>query len=572
MSAFRIPSTGLTVGLDKLKDGYVILDSYPLDEHQKNMLIARKYEVGTTGIFVRPGTVIEEVTRPVTCGRRGCVVPRCAAEEARKISSALTHVFRATGNTVLAVTVPRLANAVEFEAALLAVIDAGWELANYKGVESVYGLVAVPEWHLEGRCVTRANEVIRKGASFFRNSFPYHQHVTVSVELADNAPVEAIEIAFTEALRKRVDESIYRGSLEWKEAAADIAEIKATGLKNSVPVGLLKPLGSLANSDWFKLDYITKNLDARNHALHGGVAGAWGVERQRAICDELLVPGNRKNRVTPLRGVLLSNYTWFNAYAYPQNDVEIRFMSQGNTGWNRKSLEQDVTRRRKGFSFEDPFNDYAPVFYDPSTGWVEEITYCGVTLSAVIPASVIDSDLNVTVAESLRVAREKVRALLMEDCAKMSAAIRTAELKALYAALCASKRVKQQERAERLEKLLYPLVAPLSIKKAAPEPIGGAFITQDVQSVAQKARPPPGSSAARLPILPSIKDIDLVASNSLNGATKAGITQHQAPDFHYLTGGYPGFGVSAVRQKETPNRDWLGVLRSYLSGVTVPLR
>lgn len=486
MSTFSVPATGLTVGLDKLKDGYVIIDSYPLDEHQKNMLIAREYEESTAGIFVRPGTLIEEAIRPVTCGRRGCTVPRCAESEARKISSALTHVFRATGNAVLAVTVPRLANAAEFEAALLAVIDAGWELANYKGVESVYGLVAVPEWHLEGRCVERSNEVIRKGASFFRNSFPYHQHVTVSVELADDAPVEAIEIAFTEALRKRVDESIYRGSLAWKEAAADIAEIKEKNLVNSVPVGLLKPLGTLANSDWFKLDYITKNLDARTHSPYGGVSGAWGVERQRAICDELLVPGNRKNRVTPLRGVLLSNYTWFNAYAYPQNDVEVPFMSQGNTGWNRKSIEQDVTRRRKGFYVEDDR------FYDPETGWVEEITHNGVTLSVTIPASVIDSDLTVTVAESLKVARAEVRTRLIAACEKISAAIRTAELKALYAAVSAVMSVMAQERAKSLEKLLRPLVAPLSIKKAAPKPFRVTFDTVNVQSTAQKARPPPG--------------------------------------------------------------------------------
>lgn len=499
METFRIPPTGLTVGLDKLKDGYVIIDSYPLDEHNKIVLKAREYEESTAGIFVRPGTVIEEATRPVTCGRRGCTLPRCAAEEARKISSALTHVFRATGNAVLMVTVPRLANAAEFEAALLAVIDAGWELANYKGVESVYGLTAVPEWHLEGRCAERANEVLRKGSSFFRKSFPYHQHATLSLNLADNAPVEAIEIAFTEALRKRVDESIYRGSLAWKDAATDIAEIKATGLKDSVPVGLLKPLGTLANSDWFKLDYITKNLDARNHALLGGNSGAWGVERQKAICDALLVPGNRKDRVTPLRGVLLNNYGWFNAYAYPQNDVEVRFMSQGNTGWNRKSIEQDVSRRRKGFYVEED------KFYDPSTGWVEEITHHGVTLTATIPASVIDSDLTVTVAESLRVARAEVRTRLIAACEEISAAIRTAELKALYAAVTAVMSVMAQERAERLEKLLCPLVAPLSVKKAAPKPFRVAFDTVNVQSTAQKARAPPGSSAARLLILPSIR-------------------------------------------------------------------
>ena len=137
MEAFRIPPTGITLGVDKLKDGYVIGDSYLLDEHQKNILKARKYEESTTGVFVYPDSPAEVATIPVTCKRRKCTVPRCAEEEAPKISSALTHVFRATGNAVLMVTVPRLANAAEFEAALLAVIDAGWELANYEGVESV---------------------------------------------------------------------------------------------------------------------------------------------------------------------------------------------------------------------------------------------------------------------------------------------------------------------------------------------------------------------------------------------------------------------------------------------------
>lgn len=491
MEAFRIPPTGITLGLDKLKDGYVILDSQSVDEHQKNILKARKYEESTTGVFVYPDSPVEVATIPVTCGRRKCTVPRCAAEEARKISSTLTHVFRATGNAVMAVTVPRLANAAEFEEALYAVIDAGWELNSHDGVESVYGLVAVPEWHLEGRCADRANEVIRKGASFFRKSFPYHQHATLSLNLADNAPVEAIEIAFTEALRNRVDKSIYRGSLSWGETADDIDAVKVSQLKDSVPVGLLKPLGTLGNDDWFKLDYITKNLMTTQHALYGGDSGAWGVERQRAICDELLVPGNRKNRVTPLRGVLLNNYSWFNAYAYPQGDKEVRFMSQGNTGWNRQSLEQDTKRRRKGFSFEDPYNDYAPAFYNPKTGWVEEVTHQGVTLSATIPASVIDADLSITVLESIKRARFEVRSRLIARCEKISAAIRTAELKALCAAVSAVMSVMAQERAKRLEKLIRPLVAPLSIKKAAHMPRRVASFTLGVQPQAQKARAPP---------------------------------------------------------------------------------
>lgn len=517
MDTFKIPATGLTVGIDKLRDGYVIVGSYPIDEHHKEILKAREYEESTAGIFVRPDSPIEVGTYSVTCGRRGCTVPRCAAEEARKISSALTHVFRATGNAVMAVTVPRLANAREFEAALWAVIDAGSVIASHDGVEGVYGLVAVPEWHLEGRCADRANEVIRKGAAFFRSSFPYHQHATISLTLADDAAVEDIEAAFTEALRSRVDENIYRGSLEWDDAAVDIAEIKAKGLEDSVPVGLLKPLGALGNSDWYKLDYITKNLDARTHSMYGGVAGAWGVERQRAICDALLVPGDRKKRVTPLRGVKLDNYTWFNAYAYPVGDdehrVETRFMSQGNTGWTRKAVEDDTKRRRVGFEVEEGR------FYTPATGWLEEVTHEGVTLSEVITSTVLDADLTVTAAEALKRARVEVRARLMGECEAESARIganvamlraikaerRARFTRAMYAALCAVLSGLAQERAVTLQVLLRGILALLGMKKAAHMPPGFALVLLDVQSTAQKARAPPRHTCRPPVCLASIK-------------------------------------------------------------------
>lgn len=525
MEAFRIPPTGLTVGVDKLRDGYVIVDSYRIDEHHKEVLKARKYLVGATGVFVCPDSPIEVGTYSVPCGRRGCVRPGCAEQEARNISSALTHVFRATGNAVMAVTVPRLANAAEFEEALYAVIDAGSVIASHDGVESVYGLVAVPEWHLEGRCADRANEVIRKGAAFFRSSFPYHMHASISLTIADDAVVEDVEEAFTVALRNRVDESIYRGTLEWNDAASDIAEIKAKGLEDSVPVGLLKPLGTLGNSDWFKFDYLTKNLDARTHALYGGVAGAWSVKRQRAICDELLVPGNSKRRVTPLRGVKLDNYGWFNAYAYPVGDdehrVEHRFMSQGGTGWTRKAVEDDTKRRRVGFEVEDDR------FYDPSTGWLEEVTHKGVTLSEVITSTVIDADLTVTAAEALKRARAEVRARLMAECEAESARIganvamlraikadrRVRFTKAMYAALSVVLSVMAQERALTMQELLRGLVAPLGIEKAAHMPRRVASFTLGVQPQAQKARAPPRHTCRPPVILPSIKDLDLLLNN-----------------------------------------------------------
>lgn len=500
-----MPPTGITVGVDKLRDGYVIVDSYRIDEHHKEVLKARKYLVGATGVFVCPDSPVEVGTYSVPCGRRGCVRPGCAEQEARNISSALTHVFRATGNAVMAVTVPRLANAAEFEAALWAVIDAGSVIASHDGVEGVYGLVAVPEWHLEGRCADRANEVIRKGAAFFRSSFPYHMHASISLTLAEGADIEGIEEVFTKALRNRVDESIYRGTLEWNDAASDIAEIKAKNLTASVPVGLLKPLGELGNSDWYKFDYPVKNMDARTHALYGGVAGAWSVERQRAICDELLVPGDSKKRSTPLRGVKLNNYGWFNTYAYPVDGVEASFMSQGNTGWTRKAVEDDAKRRRKGFEVEPDR------FYDPATGWLEEVTHKGVTLSEVITSTVIDADLTVTAAEALKRARVEVRARLMAECEAESARIEAnyAQLRAVKAdrhmrftkAMCAALSVVlsvlAQERALTMQELLRGLLAPLDTKKAALSQVMVMVPSINVQLLAQLPRPPPRKSAAR---------------------------------------------------------------------------
>lgn len=501
METFRIPSTGLVVGLDKLKSDYVIVGSYSIDEHHKKILKARKYRIGATGIFVYPDSPIEVGTRSVTCGRRGCTVPRCAESEARKISSALTHVFRATGNTVMAVTVPRLATASEYEAALWAVIDAGSVIASHEGVEGVYGLVAIPEWHRQGRTADRAAEVTAKGD---RASYPYHMHATLSLTLSDDAEVAAVEAAYTQALRDRLDRTIsgYRAYLDWGDAASDIAAIKAKALEDSVPVGLLKPLGSLGNSDWYKLDYVVKNLDARTHALYGGVAGAWGVERQRAICDALLVSGDRTKRTTPLRGVKLDNYGWLNAYAYPVGDdehrVEHRFMAQGST-WTRKTIEEDAKRRRKGFTVEDDRT------YDPSTGWTEKVTHEGVTLSEVITSEVIDADLTVTVGESLKRARMEARARLMGECEAVASQIRANVAllraikayrrirftRAMYAALSAVLSGLAQECAARLSGLLRVALGSLGAEKAAPMPRGCALVLSDVQSTAQRARAPP---------------------------------------------------------------------------------
>ena len=54
-----MPPTGLTVGVDKLRDGYVIVGSRRIDKHHKEILKARRYEVSATGIFVYPNSPVE---------------------------------------------------------------------------------------------------------------------------------------------------------------------------------------------------------------------------------------------------------------------------------------------------------------------------------------------------------------------------------------------------------------------------------------------------------------------------------------------------------------------------------
>ena len=194
-----IPATSVAE-YPKLLDGSVILDEKVIDHHKKLITIAREYEEGTSGLFVYPET--ETIARFTRCGRRTCADWRCAIAESSKLNAMLTRVFRAMGNTVLTVTVPRLADGADFEWALHSVIEAGWHVMTECEGVSVYGLTAVPEWHDEGITATRAWEVVTAGN---RKKFPYHQHPTVILTLRDGgASLEELEVAFTECVCVRV--------------------------------------------------------------------------------------------------------------------------------------------------------------------------------------------------------------------------------------------------------------------------------------------------------------------------------------------------------------------------------
>lgn len=513
-----IPATSVAE-YPKLSDGSVILDEKVIDHHKKLITIAREYEEGTSGLFVYPET--ETVARFTRCGRRTCDDWRCAIAESSKLNALLTRVFRAMGNTVLTVTVPRLADGGEWEHALHSVIEAGWEvMGECEGVD-FYGLVAAPEWHAEGITADRAAEVVAAGD---RKKYPYHQHPTVILTMGEGAPsLEDLEVAFTEAMRRHLDKVIpgYKASLKWGDARSDIAAIKAKALENSVPVAMAKPLDELTDSEWYRLTYILKNMDARTHRTNGGAGGAWGVVRQREICDALLV-GAQDTRVTPLRGVPIQRYGWVNTYAYhdPVTKEARRFLGMGDN-WTRKALEEDTKARRKGGKYFD-YVTRREEPYDPKMGVLESMTYKGVTLTDTISSEMVDADLTLTLSESIRRARSETRARLLDECKAeyarrearekaLDAAVvahyaqlrevkahrRIRFTKALYAALSGFMAVLAQEGVFSLIEALNRLLAPVETKKAAP-PVLGVRMFVSVYLTAHYPRPPPHKRAACL--------------------------------------------------------------------------
>ena len=525
MQGSFIPATAVAEK-PRLPDGSVILSERVINPHKKLVTIARKCEDSTAGLFAYP----ETFSRFTRCGRRTCADWRCAIAESSKLNETLTRVFRAMGDTVLTVTVPRLADGADFEWALHSVIEAGWHVMTECEGVSVYGLTAVPEWHDEGIAAARALETVAAGN---RKKYPYHQHPTVILTMGEGAPsLEDLEVAFTEAMREHLDKAIpgYKAALKWGDAASDIAAIKAKTLTDSVPVAMAKPLDELTDSEWYRLTYILKNLDSRTHRTNGGAGGAWGVVRQREICDELLV-GAQDTRVTPLRGVDVQRYGWINTYAYPdpETDMPRRFLSMGDN-WTRKTLEEDTKARRKGGKYFD-YVTRREELYDPAAGVLESMTYKGVALSEVITHEVIDADLTLTLSESIRRARSEVRARLLKDCKAeysrrvarekaLDAAVvahiaqlrevkayrRIRFTKALYAALSGFMAVLAQEGAFSLIEALNRLLAPVETKKAAP-PVLEVRMFVSVHLTAQYPRPPPHKRAARLGSYPVNKEV-----------------------------------------------------------------
>lgn len=440
--------------------------------------VAREYEVGTSGAFVRPGSEIYSVMDK--CRRADCIMPRCSADYERKLNQAVTRVIRSEGDYVFQVVAPRLAeDKAELAVAVESIRRAFWNLMGEVPGLDVYGGFVVGEWHKEG--VTRERAIQAMQAKV-RAKFPLHLHAELPAVGVPASMVPVIEKLANTLLRQALNEDIYKGNLPMGEVDADMRAIRNGAKRDSVPYVRLVPT-SEAGSKWFKAGYLLKHLSPESpynlrDADSAGLTGAAMVARHHEV--SALLPGVDKG---------------YSAWAYPGADGKRRSFFSMASGWDKRTVMADNRRRRCGD--ED---------WNPNAGLHVEVTHRGVTMSEVVPGQVVASSyLRLTLDGALHECRLDAEARLLDACEAVANQIEAnyAQLraikadrhmrftKAMYAALSVVLSVLAQERTKSLQELLYPLVVPLGIKKAAHMPRRVTSFTLGVQPQAQKARAPP---------------------------------------------------------------------------------
>lgn len=479
-----------------LKYGGLVIREYEAAGHIV-VDVAREadVEVSASGILLRPGAVVRSVMDK--CRRADCIMPRCSEWYERKLNQAVTRVLRSEGDYVFEVTAPRLAeDKAELAVAVEAIRRAFWKLMGEVPGLDVYGGFVVGEWHKEG--VTRERAIQAMQAKV-RGNFPLHLHAELPAVGVPASMVPVIEELANILLREALDADIYHGNLPMGEVGADLQAIRNGTKRKSVPYVRLVPTSEVG-SEWFKAGYLLKHLNPESpynlrDADSAGLNGAAMIARHHEV--NALLPGVDKG---------------YHAWAYPGADGKQRSFFSMASGWDKRNVMIDTHRRVCGGEYVDAETGLREV-WEPTAGLHVEVTHRGVTMSEVVPGRVVASSyLRLTLGGALHECRLDAEARLMAECEAESARIeanyaqlraikaerRTRFTRAMYAALSAVLSVMAQERALTMQELLRGLVAPLGIKKAAPKPLGGAFSTFGVQPTAQKARPPPGSSAARL--------------------------------------------------------------------------
>lgn len=483
------------------KYGGLVIREYEADHH-KVVVVAREYEVGTSGAFVCTGSEVYSVM--VGCKRADCILPRCSSWYERKLNQAVTRVLRSEGDYVFEVVAPRLAeDEVELAVAVESIRRVFWNLMGEVAGLDVYGGFVVGEWHKEG--VTRERAIQAMQAKV-RARFPLHLHAELPAVGVPASMVPVIERLANVLLREALDSDIYHGSLPMGDVDADMRAVRNGAKRDSVPYVRLVPTSEVG-SEWYKAGYLLKHLNPDSpHNLHdtdsAGLSGAAMVARHHEV--NALLPGVDKG---------------YHAWAYPGADGKQRSFFSMASGWNKRKVMVDTRRRICGGEYKDVETGLTEV-WNPSEGLDVEVTHRGVTLSEVVPGRVVTSSfLRLKLDDALHMCRLEAEARLLDACEAESARIEAnyAQLRvikadrrirfteAMYAALSAVLSGLAQERTKSLQELLRGLLAPLGIKKAALSQVTVMVPSVDVQSLAQLPRPPPRKSAARLHALSLVR-------------------------------------------------------------------
>lgn len=492
-----------------LKYGGMVIRKYEAAGHIF-VDVAREADVtiSPSGVLLCPGAEVWQAMD--YCKHADCIMPRCSRVNEWKLNQAVTRVLRSEGDYIFQVVAPRLAeDKAELRVAVEAIKRAFWNLMGEVPGLDVYGGFVVGEWHVEG--VTRERAIQAMQAKV-RARFPLHLHAELPAVGVPASMVPVIEKLANILLREALNEDIYRGNLPMGAVDADLRAIRNGAKRDSVPYVRLVPTSEVG-SEWFKAGYLLKHLNPAESPYHdseskGVLSDAGVIARHHEV--NALLPGSTKGY-----------YGW----AYPGADGRTRSFFSMASGWDKKHVMSDTYRRICGGEYKDAETGLTEV-WNPSEGLYVEVTHRGVTMSEVVPGRVVASSfLRLKLDDALHMCRLEAEARLMGACEAVANRRDYLAAKALYAALSAVLSGLAQERTKSLQGLLRGLLAPLGIKKAALKPFRFALVLLDVQSTAQKARAPPGSSAARLHAY-VISTVNVRQTIYFNGTIIAGIIQY----------------------------------------------
>lgn len=461
-----------------LKYGGMVIRKYEAAGHIF-VDVAREADVtiSPSGVLLCPGAEVWQAMD--YCKHADCIMPRCSRVNEWKLNQAVTRVLRSEGDYTFQVVAPRLAeDKAELRVAVEAIKRAFWNLMGEVPGLDVYGGFVVGEWHVEGVTRERALQAMQAKV---RAKFPLHLHAELPAVGVPAHMVPVIEKLANVLLREALNEDIYRGNLPMGSVDDDIQAIRNRDKRDSVPYVRLVPTDGFGY-EWFKAGYLLKHLNPAESPYSdseskGVLSDAGVIARHHEV--NALLPGNAKG---------------YYAWAYPGSDGRTRSFFSMCNGWDKHDVMKDTRRRIRGGEYKDAETGLTEV-WNPVDGLYVEVTHRGVTMSEVVPGRVVASSyLRLTLGGALHECRLDAEARLMVACEVEA----NRRLKALYASVCAAKSARAQEHAKSLQELLRGLLAPLGIKKAALKPFRFASVLLDVQSTAQKARAPPGSSAARL--------------------------------------------------------------------------